>query len=176
MADIKTLGAGHYLTLVANDHWEWAQRPAQHDAACIIATDMAARLILVEQYRHPLSARALELPAGLVGDEAGREAEALLTAAARELEEETGYQSKEWRFVMRAASSAGLTSEMPAFVEAKNCAKVGPGGGVDDENIKTHVIDLEMAEGWLAEQRNAGCIIDVKVYVGIALARGGLGL
>lgn len=176
MADIKTLGAGDYLALVANDHWEWAQRPAQHDAACMIATDTAQKLILVEQYRHPLSARAIELPAGLVGDEKGRETEALLSAAARELEEETGYQSEDWRFVMRAASSAGLTSEMPAFVEAKNCKKVGPGGGVDDEDIETHVIDLDTAERWLLEKSSAGALIDVKVYLGIALARGGLAL
>lgn len=176
MAEIKTLGAGDYLALVANDHWEWAQRPAQHDAACIIATDTAGRLILVEQYRHPLSGRAMELPAGLVGDEKGREAEAILSAAARELQEETGYESDSWRFVMRAASSAGLTSEMPVFVEAKNCRKVGPGGGVEDEDIQTHVIDLAFAEQWLAEQSDAGAKIDVKVYLGIALARGAIAL
>lgn len=171
MSTLKTLGAGQYLHLVANDHWEWAQRPAEHDAACIIATDGDGALILVEQYRHPLGAQTIELPAGLVGDEAGREGEALLAAAARELEEETGYGSNVWTFLMRAASSAGLTSEMPAFVRAQQCRKVGPGGGVEDEDIQTHIVPLASAETWIANMAAKGYIFDVKVYVGLALAR-----
>lgn len=171
MKPLKTLGAGQYLHLVANDHWEWAKRPAEHDAACIIATDQAGALILVEQYRHPLGAQTIELPAGLVGDEDGLEAEGLLSAAARELEEETGHRSDRWSFLMRAASSAGLTSEMPAFVRAESCEKIGPGGGVDDEDIITHIVPLETADSWLKDMGAKGYIFDVKVYVGLAFAR-----
>lgn len=174
MTTVKTLGAGDYLELLANDHWEWAARPAKHDAACIIATDGSGAIVLVEQYRHPLSARAIELPAGLVGDEAGMEDEGILSAAARELEEETGFVSSDLRFVMRAASSAGLTSEMPAFVRARNCTKIGEGGGVDDEDIMTHLIALKGAEDWLKAQEARGLKIDIKVYFGIALARGSI--
>lgn len=176
MSRMKTLGAGQYLHLLANDHWEWAQRPKQHDAACVVATDTHGALILVEQYRHPLSANTIELPAGLVGDEAERRNEEILSAASRELEEETGYQSAHWRFIMRAASSAGLTSEMPAFVEARHCQKTGPGGGVDDEDITTHVVAVDTAEEWLLDRQNLGLKVDVKVYLGIALARGCLAL
>ncbi|MEM6683455.1 MAG: NUDIX hydrolase [Pseudomonadota bacterium] len=176
MADLKTLGAGKYLHLVANDRWEWARRPAEHDAACIIATDTHSALILVEQFRHPLGTNTIELPAGLVGDEAGKQHEGILTAAARELREETGYESKDWRFLMRAASSAGLTSETPAIVAARNCYKTGPGGGVDDENITVHVVARDGAEAWIAEKTQNGCIFDARVYVGLAVARGLLSL
>ena len=40
----------------------------------------------------PLGRMCLELPAGLIGDET--EGEAVETAAARELEEETGYRPR----------------------------------------------------------------------------------
>ena len=48
-------------------------------AAVILAID-GDHVILVEQYRVPLAARCLELPAGLVGDE--EEGEAVETALA----------------------------------------------------------------------------------------------
>lgn len=47
-------------------------------------------ILLVEQFRIPLGASCLEMPAGLIGDET--EGEAVLDGAARELEEETGYR------------------------------------------------------------------------------------
>ena len=65
--------------------------------------------ILVEQYRVPLGARCLELPAGLVGDE--EEGEEVEAAAIRELEEETGYRAARMVDLGRFHASPGMSSE-----------------------------------------------------------------
>ena len=52
------------------------------------------KLLLVEQYRIPVHAQTIELPAGIIGDEPGGSAdEAHAEAARRELIEETGYEA-----------------------------------------------------------------------------------
>ncbi|MEM7570722.1 MAG: NUDIX hydrolase [Pseudomonadota bacterium] len=169
---IQILGAGKYLQLVKRDHWEWAQRPSAHDAAVIIATDEQGNLILVEQYRYPLDARTIELPAGLIGDEPDHSGEETLAAARRELEEETGYQSDDWQILGRYASSAGMTSEAPVLVQARGCVKVGDGGGVDGEDITVHLLAPNNASSWLHDKRSNGYIIDVRVLVGMAMQHG----
>jgi len=172
MDDIRTLGAGKYLHLVANGQWEWAQRPAQHDAVCIIAATEDQELLLVEQFRYPLNGNTIELPAGLVGDEIEAEGEATLDAAKRELQEETGFVSEHWRSLGRFASSAGMTSEAPHIVIADKCRQVGPGGGVDGEDITVHRLALNGAEDWIKAQQARGLMIDARVMFGIAVARG----
>lgn len=173
---IQTLAAGRYLHLVKRDHWEWAQRPKAHDAVCIIATDTADHLILVEQYRYPLDARTIELPAGLVGDEPHAAEEPIIAAARRELLEETGFASEHWQSLGRYASSAGMTSEAPMIVEARQCTKVEAGGGIGDEDIITHIVPLNEAEDWLAGMRQAGFEVDGRVLIGISIGRGLLNL
>ena len=47
----------------------------------LVAVTIDGKLLLTEQYRIPVGRSVIELPAGLVGDEAGQEQEALATAA-----------------------------------------------------------------------------------------------
>ena len=88
----RVLAEGKYLRLVAESGWEWVERLNASGAAVIAALTDDRRLVLVEQYRIPLHARVLDLPAGLVGDEPGAAGEAMIDAARRELFEETGYE------------------------------------------------------------------------------------
>ncbi len=60
-------------------------------AALIAAVTVENKLLLVEQYRIPVHARTIELPAGIIGDEPGSSDESNAEAARRELLEETGY-------------------------------------------------------------------------------------
>ena len=81
---------GRFIEAKRLGKWEFVSRTGGVHAAVMLAID-DGHVILVEQYRVPIGARCLELPAGLVGDEeAGEEAAA---AAIRELEEETGYRA-----------------------------------------------------------------------------------
>ena len=47
----------------------------------------------MEQFRKPVTARVIEIPAGLVGDEKEYREETLADSARRELLEETGFQA-----------------------------------------------------------------------------------
>ncbi|WP_262029360.1 NUDIX hydrolase [Microvirga sp. Mcv34] len=59
----------------------------------VVAIDDEDHLILIEQYRHAFGGISLEVPAGAID----REDPSVLAAAARELEEETGYVAEQWR-------------------------------------------------------------------------------
>ncbi|WUI35185.1 NUDIX hydrolase [Nocardia sp. NBC_00416] len=78
-----------------------------HGAVAVAAVDDDGRVVLIRQYRHPLGARLLELPAGLI-DIAGEDP---LQAAQRELAEETGLAAREWSVLVDVALSPGFTDE-----------------------------------------------------------------
>ena len=64
----KVLASGKYLRLLAQGHWEFAERVNATGAVVIVALTDEGRLLLVEQYRIPVGCPVIELPAGLVGD------------------------------------------------------------------------------------------------------------
>src|SRR5699024_2459270 len=93
MSKEQLLYAGDFLRVKRRGHWEYVERVNARAVVVIVAVTDAGELVLVEQPRVPVAANCIELPAGLVGDIAGAEDESLATAAARELEEETGYRA-----------------------------------------------------------------------------------
>ena len=80
---------GKFVTAKRRGRWEYVARARNIRAAVILAT-IEGDVLLVEQYRVPLGRNCLELPAGLIGDDSDGEDD--LSAAGRELEEETGYR------------------------------------------------------------------------------------
>src|SRR5664280_3311369 len=88
-----TLHTGKFLALIKEGHWEYADRVKANGVAIIVAVTAEQNILLVEQYRIPVHARTIELPAGIVGDEPGGSDECLAEAAKRELLEETGYSA-----------------------------------------------------------------------------------
>lgn len=62
--------------------------------ASVVAVTDEQQVVLVRQYRHGAARSALELPAGVI--DAGEDP---LTAARRELEEETGFVAKDWQLL-----------------------------------------------------------------------------
>lgn len=76
-------------------------------AVGVVALDAAERMLLVRQYRHPVRHRLLEPPAGLLDIEG----ENYRIAAERELWEEAATKAADWRVLVDAFTSPGLTSE-----------------------------------------------------------------
>ncbi len=161
----KTLFQGRYLQLQERSGWEFVQR--RHPVVVLIAWTPARELLLVEQYRIPIQQRTIELPAGLVGDHDDSESEDMLTAAARELVEETGWQAEHLRELMQVPTSAGLSSEQVRFVMAEQLTRIGPGGGDDSEDIRVHRVPAPEIDNWLLERYRAGLAIDPKIYAAL---------
>ena len=170
--DAETIWEGKYIKVLKQGPWEYVSRTRGVTAAVILAVD-EGHVILVEQYRVPLKARCLELPAGLVGDE--QEGEESAAAAIRELEEETGYRAGRVVDLGRFHASPGMSSEGFNLVRAEGLAKVGEGGGVASEDIKVHRVRLEDVPSFVEEKRRDGVRIDVKILLllGSALLEGG---
>lgn len=175
MSPGTTIAQGRFLRLRKRGTWEYVERVNVRDVAVLVPVTGNGEIVLVEQYRIPVRARMIELPAGLVGDEEEFRDEGLLEAANRELEEETGYRAAELRVLARAPSSGGMTSEVIAFLHATELAKVGPGGGVEGEDITVHVVPIEGIGGWLRHREADGFLIDPKIYAGLYLVGAGGG-
>src|SRR3546814_9002984 len=69
---IETMWEGRFITVKREGTWEYVSRSRGIEAAVILAIDEDSDgryILLVAQYRVPLKAQCLELPAGLIGDE-----------------------------------------------------------------------------------------------------------
>lgn len=102
------------------------------DSVQIVAVTQEGKLILVEQERQGTRAASLEFVAGLLDDgESPRE------AAARELEEETGYRASAlhelgWYY----SDPAILTSKVTVFL-AEGCQRSGEKNQDEGEDVRT---------------------------------------
>jgi len=167
----EIMWAGKYITAKKEGPWEYVSRSRGIRAAVIIAVDESGgdgpHLVLVEQFRVPLGRACLELPAGLVGDEAGSEDENAAAAAIRELEEETGYRARHMRDCGEFYSSPGLVSESFTLFRAEELTRTGAGGGHEGENITVHRAPLDDIHGFIAARRAEGLAIDVKLLIAL---------
>ncbi len=164
MPEITSHHEGRYLSLREIDDWEFATRPNATGVAGIFAMTGDKQVILVEQYRRPMQARVLEICAGLIGDEEAFSGEAIIDCAARELREETGYTAGKMIHLLSSPTSAGMTDEITHFFLAENCTKTDPGGGVDGEEITTHLVEYDHLKEFLGDASENGILIDFKIH------------
>ena len=165
---MKTVCKGKRIVLLENDDWEYVERMRGKEAVAIVAVTDDGRVILTEQLRRPVNARVIDWPAGLVGDEDdGSDPE---ETAHKELKEETGYECDSVELLARGPTSPGITSEIVSFYGSVGVRRVGKGGGVGGEDIEVHAVALKSIETWLAKQRKAGKLIDLKVWGGLYFA------
>lgn len=168
---VHTLYEGKFLRLLKEGRWEYVDRVNANGAVMIVAVTPERELILVEEYRYPLHAWTIGLPAGISGD-MGEESR--LTTARRELEEEAGYRAGKWICLCEGPSSPGLTTEMVSFYLASELERVSEGGGVDNENIFVHRIPLDRVHDWLFAEVAGGKVVDPKIFMGLYfIARSG---
>jgi ADP-ribose pyrophosphatase len=160
----ETLYRGKFLALQKEGRWEYCERVNATGAAIIAAVTPENKLLFVEQFRIPVHARTIELPAGIIGDENDASDEA---AAARELLEETGYQPARVEALTTGPASSGLTSETVTIYLATDLKRVHAGGGVAHEEITVHEVPLSNVHEWLAEKAANGFLIEPKIYAAL---------
>ena len=167
---VRLLHEGQFLRLLRDGHWEFVQRVNANGAVFIVAVTDAEEIVLVEQFRVPLQARVIELPAGIIGDEVDFAHESPEASGARELEEETGFRPTTVERVLTGPTAPGMTSELLHFVLATGLTRVHQGGGVAGEDIAVHVVPLAKVDRWIAGQQQAGLLIAPRVFTGLRFA------
>ncbi|KOO49193.1 NUDIX hydrolase [Viridibacillus arvi] len=128
-------------------------------AVAIIPITNEGKIVLVEQYRKPLERSIIEIPAGKL--EKGEKPE---YTAIRELEEETGYGSKNFTFVQSFATSPGFANEVIHVYAARDLYRIeNPASLDEDEFVELLEVTLEEAEQMIREER----IYDAKTVFAI---------
>ncbi|WKD57716.1 ADP-ribose pyrophosphatase [Corynebacterium capitovis DSM 44611] len=132
-------------------------------AVAVAAVDENGRIALVEQYRHSVGKRLLELPAGLldVADEPE------LACAERELREEAGLAASRWGVLVDLITSPGFAEEAVRVFLAQDLAEVARPEAEDEEADLTIMwVDLQEAR----ERILSGDIVNSIAVAGIFAA------
>ena len=91
-----------------------------HDgAAAVVAVNDDGKLVMVRQYRNALDRATLELPAGKLD----APDEPTLECAKRELEEETGYYSEDFEYLLTVNTTIAFCDEKIDIYLARNLKK-----------------------------------------------------
>ncbi|MBF6065755.1 NUDIX hydrolase [Nocardia terpenica] len=140
-----------------------------HGAVAVAAVDDDGNLVLINQYRHPIGRRLLELPAGLL-DKPGEDP---LVAARRELAEETGLAARDWAVLVDVALSPGFTDEALRIYLATGLSETDrPEPELEEADIQLVRMPVEEA----VRAALAGEIVNATAVAGVlalATARGG---
>jgi ADP-ribose pyrophosphatase len=167
----STLAEGRHLRFVVRGGWEYVERPNVSGIVVVVGRTQHRGLVMVSQWREPVGAWVVEWPAGLAGDVPGARDEALEAAARRELLEETGFEAEGLERAMEGPPSPGICSEVVTIFVARGLRRVGRGGGVDGERVRTHVVAASKLDKWLETVRSRGALVDPKVLAGAYLLR-----
>jgi ADP-ribose pyrophosphatase len=116
-----------------------------------------SRILLEHQYRHAAQSMMWELPAGRIDD-----GETALTAAKRELLEETGFTARQWKRILHFYVSPGFLDETMTIYLARGL-KAGTAQPEADERIAIRFVALSEAKRMALQGR----VKDAKTIAGI---------
>jgi 8-oxo-dGTP pyrophosphatase MutT (NUDIX family) len=133
-------------------------------AVAVVALDDEDRVVLIDQYRHPLGHRLWELPAGLLDIDG----EDPVTSAARELVEEVDLKAAEWAALVDVAASPGFTDEVVRVFLARGLSAAGREEPEGDEEADIVVRRVPLTEAVAMVFR--GEIINGSTVAGILAA------
>ena len=132
---------------------------SRRDYVVIVATDEAGNYICVRQYRHGIKRVTTEFCAGGIERSDGKEygnrsdvasTEDALEAAKRELMEETGYESDDWKFLLSVPSNATMADNYANIFVAKNCRKVSGQSLDETEFLNVHLYTREEIDNMIS--------------------------
>lgn len=118
-------------------------------AVAVIPITSDNKIVMVEQYRKPMEKVLVEIPAGKL-----EKGEDPAYTAARELEEETGYESQSLEWLISFYTSPGFADEIVHLYVAKGLTKKKNAASLDeDEFVNVLEVTLEEAIEFVKEQR-----------------------
>lgn len=121
-------------------------------------------VVLVRQYRGPIDAELLEVPAGLC-DVEGEEP---TTTAARELREEVGLEAGELELMASYYPAAGFADQYVRLYLATELRSVpDQREGVEEQHMTVETVHVDDADQLIA----TGQIADSKTIIGLLMAR-----
>ncbi|MEG0291607.1 MAG: NUDIX hydrolase [Anaerovoracaceae bacterium] len=129
--------------------------------AAAVAIKDDGKIVLVKQYRKPVSRVVLELPAGKI--EKGEDHRENII---RELKEETGYSANNVELIAKMHPSVGYTTEILYIYLATGLTA---GETNFDENEALDIVEMDFEEAYNLVLN--GEIIDGKTQVGILMAK-----
>jgi ADP-ribose pyrophosphatase len=130
-------------------------------AVAVLALDEESRVLFVEQYRHPVGARLLELPAGTLDVEG----ESALSAAQRELIEEADVSAATWEELFGLTSTPGYSSERWRLYRATDLSPVP-----HDERAERHAEEADMEQWWMPIDEAVRAIFEGRISNALAIA------
>lgn len=130
----------------------------KHPGAAAVMALLDGKLLVVEQFRKPLEKFQIEIPAGKLDP-----GEDPLTAAARELEEETGYRSDDLKLLSAFYTSPGFADEK-LYIYFTDKVELGVQNPDDDEDLRVEAITIEQAEAYIHEGRISDAKTILAVY------------
>ncbi|HTR02706.1 MAG TPA: NUDIX hydrolase [Thermoanaerobaculia bacterium] len=163
----KVIVEGRHMRFLDRNGWEYVEHRTAPEAAMIVAITPRGEIVLAEEFRPPMNAPVISLPAGLVGDEGPEEA---AVAARRELAEETGHTAPRLEFLARGPGSAGQSSEMVTFFLAEGAVRSGEQAAHDRGKIRVHVVPIAELPEWARRREAEGAVIDPKIWAGLYLS------
>jgi len=139
-----------------------ARRDVIHHTGSVVVlaveeTRSEPRLVLERQYRHAANDYLWELPAGRIDP-----GEKPLSAARRELLEETGYTAERWRRIFKFYASPGFVAETMSVYLATGL-RAGQAQPEDDEVIHKRLVPLSTALGMVL----SGTVRDAKTIASV---------
>ncbi len=162
---MKTVYKGKIVTLKLKDikfsdgHKSQYEFILHKPAVAVVPVFDNNKILLIRQFRPVIKKKIWELPAGLID-----KGETPISAAKRELEEETGYKAEKIFKIAEVFSSPGFTNEKTDLFVAKRLVKTKQMLDADEEiEIKIFSIDelLKMVQD--------NTLVDAKTIMGILM-------
>ncbi len=104
-----------------SDGYKTIREVVHHSGGVVIVAERNEQILMVQQFRYPTKEILYELPAGKLD----KGNEDILSAAKRELEEETGFIAKNWESLGFIWTSPGFCNEKLYLFKANNLTYKG---------------------------------------------------